>query len=269
VLDDDVVFAVADQGRGIPLDRQEQIFGWFEQVDASDAREKGGSGLGLAICKAIVEGHRGRIWVESRPGAGSTFSFSIPRGDLEPRAGGVADRSVVTVDSLDTGSEEASPLAPAATNGVGAADAAGRLTASVLIVEDDADLAGVLAQMLEDRHTRVRRVLDLAGALREIDDFDPDVVLLDLNLPDGEGSTIVNAIADGTLETDATVIVHTARDVVGLERTVLRLGSSEIHRKGRLAPDELASRVAAVAHGQARNRKHAPSDGAARSEAKE
>jgi signal transduction histidine kinase len=72
------LFEVRDHGRGIPPDKLQTIFGRFQQVDASDSREKGGSGLGLAICKSIVEQHGGRIWVQSRPNEGSAFRFTIP-----------------------------------------------------------------------------------------------------------------------------------------------------------------------------------------------
>jgi PAS domain S-box-containing protein len=71
-------FSVQDQGRGIPADQLKSIFGQFQQVDASDSREKGGTGLGLAICATIVEQHGGQIWVESAVGTGSTFYFTVP-----------------------------------------------------------------------------------------------------------------------------------------------------------------------------------------------
>jgi PAS domain S-box-containing protein len=74
------VFAVSDSGRGIPADRLGSIFERFEQVDASDAREKGGTGLGLAIVRGIVERHGGRIWAESGEGAGATLRFTLPLG---------------------------------------------------------------------------------------------------------------------------------------------------------------------------------------------
>jgi PAS domain S-box-containing protein len=73
-----MVFQVQDKGRGIPADKLELIFERFKQVDASDSRERGGSGLGLTICRSIVQQHGGRIWVESTPGRGSTFFFSVP-----------------------------------------------------------------------------------------------------------------------------------------------------------------------------------------------
>ena len=72
---DGICFEVADSGPGIPPDVIPHIFGRFWQGDRSDRR---GIGLGLTIAKAIVEGHRGRIWVESRVGEGSSFYFTVP-----------------------------------------------------------------------------------------------------------------------------------------------------------------------------------------------
>lgn len=75
---DSVLFQVSDRGRGIPADKLETIFGRFQQVDASDSRQKGGTGLGLSICRSIVEQHGGKIWAESTLGEGSTFFFTLP-----------------------------------------------------------------------------------------------------------------------------------------------------------------------------------------------
>ncbi|OUC15347.1 MAG: hypothetical protein B0A82_07445 [Alkalinema sp. CACIAM 70d] len=72
-----VLFQVKDQGRGIPADKLESIFGQFQQVDASDSRKKGGTGLGLAICRSIIQQHGGRIWADSVLGEGSTFYFTL------------------------------------------------------------------------------------------------------------------------------------------------------------------------------------------------
>ncbi|AFZ34095.1 multi-sensor signal transduction histidine kinase [Stanieria cyanosphaera PCC 7437] len=74
----EVLFRISDRGRGIPADKLESIFERFQQVDASDSREKGGTGLGLAICRHIVQQHGGKIWVESILGEGSTFYFTLP-----------------------------------------------------------------------------------------------------------------------------------------------------------------------------------------------
>jgi PAS domain S-box-containing protein len=74
-LDEEVRFAVIDTGPGIPPEQVPHIFGRFWQARSSDHR---GIGLGLAIAKGIVEAHRGRIWVESQVGVGSTFYFTLP-----------------------------------------------------------------------------------------------------------------------------------------------------------------------------------------------
>ena len=75
----EVVVTVSDQGIGIPLDEQGLIFERFYRVDDQLSRQTQGSGLGLYLAKAIVDAHRGRIWVESAPGKGSSFSIALPR----------------------------------------------------------------------------------------------------------------------------------------------------------------------------------------------
>lgn len=80
---DCVLFQVRDRGRGIPADKLELVFGRFQQVDASDSREKGGTGLGLSICRSIIERHGGKIWAESILGEGSTFFFTLPLPAIE------------------------------------------------------------------------------------------------------------------------------------------------------------------------------------------
>ena len=71
-------FRVSDTGIGIPADQLDAIFAEFRQVDTTTTRDFGGTGLGLSITKKFVELHGGRIWVESEPGKGSTFYFTIP-----------------------------------------------------------------------------------------------------------------------------------------------------------------------------------------------
>jgi signal transduction histidine kinase len=80
----EVCFSVRDTGMGVPLEDQERIFESFAQGPHSVEGKIQGTGLGLAISRRLVEMHGGRIWVESKPGQGSTFTFTIPqRGVLE------------------------------------------------------------------------------------------------------------------------------------------------------------------------------------------
>jgi two-component system OmpR family sensor kinase len=70
--------SVIDRGEGIPEPLQEKVFDRFYRADNSRNRETGGSGLGLAIARSIINAHGGKIWTETTPGGGATFSFEIP-----------------------------------------------------------------------------------------------------------------------------------------------------------------------------------------------
>jgi signal transduction histidine kinase len=71
-------FTVRDEGLGIPLGEQKQIFEKFYRLDPDHLRGIGGSGLGLYICRELVRSMNGRLWVDSDPGKGATFTFELP-----------------------------------------------------------------------------------------------------------------------------------------------------------------------------------------------
>jgi signal transduction histidine kinase len=83
--DGDALFWVSDTGPGIAMEDQPHVFDRFWQVRRT---RRTGAGLGLAIVKGIVEAHGGRVWVESTPGRGSTFFFTIPTAPLLERTPG-------------------------------------------------------------------------------------------------------------------------------------------------------------------------------------
>jgi PAS domain S-box-containing protein len=102
-------FAVSDTGPGIPRDKQSRLFQPFTQVDTSTTRQFGGTGLGLTIAKTLVELMGGRIWFDSEPGQGSTFSFTATLGlaaagkhESPVAAGGLCGLPILAVDDNTT-----------------------------------------------------------------------------------------------------------------------------------------------------------------------
>jgi signal transduction histidine kinase len=75
-----LVVSVIDHGIGISAEDQGRLFRSFERIDNQAAGPTPGVGLGLNVCRILVESHGGKIWVESEPGKGSTFTFSVPLG---------------------------------------------------------------------------------------------------------------------------------------------------------------------------------------------
>jgi hypothetical protein len=84
---DFIQFSIKDQGIGLNTEDQIRVFEPFYQVEGSLSRNYGGTGLGLTICRGIIEAQKGKIWVDSRPGFGCTFYFTVPITpvhDIEP-----------------------------------------------------------------------------------------------------------------------------------------------------------------------------------------
>lgn len=164
---DQLMLRVKDEGRGIPADKLDAIFERFQQVDASDAREKGGTGLGLAICRTIVQQHGGRIWAESTVGEGSTFNVTLP---LLPRSEQQPDVPSAAAASVDQ-----------------AASRFSRLSRTILLCDDDLSVLAVVGTLLEGRGFRVIKTSTGDAAVRAALGDRPDVILLDVVMPDQDG----------------------------------------------------------------------------------
>ena len=171
-----VTFRVRDQGRGIPAEKLAAVFRRFEQVDSSDARDKGGSGLGLAISRSIVERHGGEISVESTFGLGSTFSFTIPVApEAMPPAEGhrsdhptilVCDHDPVFVEALSTLIRRHGYRVLTATDGPSAVKIAGDQQPEALVLDrmvESNDGAAVVSAIRSDRRTRNLPIMAISG----------------------------------------------------------------------------------------------------------
>lgn len=154
---------VCDSGIGIPSDKHEAIFQAFTQADGSITRRFGGTGLGLAICKKFVELMGGKIWVESVPGTGSAFHFTVAVVIPEVKSG-----SHLRSSALGSG---ATP-APAPING-----------RKILLVEDNLVNQKLAVRVLEKRGHKVTVANDGVEAIEKLAHAQFDLVLMDCQMP--------------------------------------------------------------------------------------
>ncbi|MEX2224464.1 MAG: GAF domain-containing protein [Candidatus Rokuibacteriota bacterium] len=175
---------VTDRGPGIAPEDVGRLFRKFQQLDGSNVRAVGGTGLGLAICRGIVEEHGGRISVDSRPGAGATFTVRLP----VPGAAAALAGAAPPAERADE-----APL--------------------VLVVDDEAEVRALLRDVLELAGLRVLeagRVLEGVEMARE---RRPDVITMDLMLPDLDGFEAIRLLREQPETRDTPVVVLSAIEV--------------------------------------------------------
>jgi PAS domain S-box-containing protein len=178
--------AVSDTGIGIRPQDQERVFGEFEQVDSSYARQQQGTGLGLALTRRLVELHGGRIWVESEgiEGKGSTFVFTIP---AQP-----ASASAHATDESDQDMVSGAPL--------------------VLVVEDDQHASDLLSHYLLEAGYRVAHAYDGEQALRMAHELQPDAITLDIILPRKDGWAVLAELKSQREDENIPVVIVSMTD---------------------------------------------------------
>jgi PAS domain S-box-containing protein len=180
-----VTLSVIDQGRGIPADKLEAIFGRFQQVDASDSRQKGGSGLGLAICRTIVLQHAGRIWAERNPVRGATFRVFLPYLPTVPEAvAGAPEAEIVRTTILVADSNPLSRLQTASVLGRQGYRLIEAATVEDAVLVDQRNLQAILLQSSLDGFNGFEALPQLHRLDRETS---PVIVLTSVeDRPDGE-----------------------------------------------------------------------------------
>jgi len=172
---DGVTIAVADTGIGMSEEQMGRLFQEFSQADASTTRRYGGTGLGLAISRHFCRMMGGDITVESKPGAGSTFTIRLPRIVQSDQASLSQGRVEARAESAHPPAEETEePL--------------------ILVVDDDATARELVARHLERAGFAVVAARGGQEGLRLVRDLRPAAVTLDIMMPDLDGWTVLAAI---------------------------------------------------------------------------
>ncbi|MGE3913765.1 MAG: PAS domain S-box protein, partial [Chloroflexota bacterium] len=192
-----IVIAVEDTGIGIAPEQLGRLFERFSQADASTTRKYGGTGLGLAISRQLVELMGGVIGVQSQPGKGSRFWFSVPLQPCRPEAASLPDTAPANAE-YTASSHTASPHAASPPQGDTATprpreqDASGQ--PRILLVEDNRVNQRVATRMIE----RLGLAVDVASngreALTAVGQRQYDLVLMDCQMPELDGYAATAAI---------------------------------------------------------------------------
>ena len=189
-----MLVSVADSGIGITPADQAKVFEKFKQVGDTLTDKPKGTGLGLPICKEIVEYHGGRIWVESEPGHGSTFSFIIPLAGNAAQPELLPAKRTVDIESLVRQLREK-------------VDTHQPRDKSVLVVDDDSNIRSLLRQELTDAGYSVRLAEDGRKALTLIREETPGLVILDVMMPEMNGFDVAVVLKNDPATMDIPIII--------------------------------------------------------------
>jgi signal transduction histidine kinase/DNA-binding response OmpR family regulator len=192
--DDSIVVSVKDSGIGISPADQPKVFEKFKQVGDTLTDKPKGTGLGLPICKEIVEYHGGRIWVDSEPGQGSTFSFTLPAIGHSAQLELLPAKRAVDIEALVRQLRER--VATHQTR-----------DKSVLVVDDDSNIRSLLQQELTEAGYTVRLAEDGRKALALIREEIPGLVILDVMMPEMNGFDVAAVLKNDPATMDIPIII--------------------------------------------------------------
>ncbi|MHC5934555.1 response regulator [Nostoc sp.] len=188
-----VCISVIDTGVGIAPEDQPKVFEKFRQVGDTLTDKPKGTGLGLPICKQIVDHHGGRIWVESEPGNGSTFSFIIPTTESDQKT-----TANLNLDALVKQLKEHVITTNTVLN---------QNHKTILVVDDDANIRELLRQQLENEGYNVWEAKDGVDAIDQIKTAPPDLILLDVMMPQINGFDVAAVLKNNPQTANIPIII--------------------------------------------------------------
>jgi CheY-like chemotaxis protein len=218
------VLEVADEGEGIAPEQIDQVFGLFVQGPVGPARMRGGMGVGLALVERLVEMHGGTVQAASAGlGKGATFSVRLPAVLAMP-ATDVEDDPSMRLRSLRA--------------------------LRILVTEDNDDARLMMQSMLSLEGHEVRTARDGAETLTCLSSWLPDVILMDIGLPDMEGYEVARRISETYMRHKPKLIALTGFGQADDERRAYDAGF-DLHLTKPVAPEDLSEVLAALVRGRA------------------
>jgi signal transduction histidine kinase len=222
--------SVSDTGIGIAPEDQSRVFEQFVQVESARQRKLRGTGLGLPLSRKLAGLLGGGITLQSEPGHGSTFTLAIPVRMPRVMAG-----------------EGSEPEAPAHID-TAPVPRSSRRNPTVLIIDDEEMARYLIRKQLSDLNVNVEEARSGPEGLRSVAQLRPNVVILDLVMPEMSGIEVLEALKANAATRDIPVIVHTSRAVGTREREKLAASGTAIVAKGSEAAGDLRRRIADLMH---------------------
>lgn len=203
-VNDFIEVSIADTGIGIAPEKHKIIFESFEQIESENTREFTGTGLGLAITKQLVELHGGKIWVESAPGQGTTFYFTMPIAEVREKIkqnDEPIDRELEKLEITPAGLKTKANGTPGEFR--------------ILVVDDEPINQQVLANHLSFDNYEVVPAMSGEEALNFIEKGEKfDLILLDIMMPKISGYEVCRKIREKYLPNELPIVMITAKNQV-------------------------------------------------------